>query len=176
MALSKCLIVSLFLTVPTDGIYINEVLEGPCTLSNMFYYSTSDKMVSAVCDTDIDGDCSLNIYVTINSVDYYDREDSRNTTLCGSDKLDKTYIRAEDIENELSSSNVAIQSSDDIEINFQIDSTSTNSLSFNSDQSVVVSQNIESSGNILIEVKNQSVFSKLTLNSLTFRDGWNCTV
>ena len=114
-------------------------------------------MVSSVCDTAIDGDCSLNIHVTIDTVNYYDREDSRNTSLCGSDKLNKLHIRSADIESELLSTNVNIESDGDIEINHDIDSTATNSLSFVSNESIIISNNIKTAGDILIHVTFRSV-------------------
>eukprot|EP01083_Nonionella_stella_P160890 526296_1 len=84
-----------------SALYINQILEGPCTLPNMFHHALDNKMISSVCDTTIDGNCSINFDYTINGVSFYVRENSRNITLCGVDKLNKEYITTNDIETQL---------------------------------------------------------------------------
>ena len=147
----KCIFLSILLR-PIDGIYINELLEGPCTVNDMFYHADSDKMISSLCNTAIDIDCDTNYNHIIDGVKYYNRELSRNESLCGSEKLNKEYITSSDIETQLTSTDVIIESNENIEIKHKILSTTSNKLSIISNLSIIISSNIENNGDILLQV------------------------
>ena len=163
-------IFGVYIISTSRGIYINEILEGPCSQNHMFYHSIDDKMISSSCDISIDLDCAAADY-TIDGVSYYDRSNSRNVTLCGTDKLDKKYITSNDIETELLSANTVIETNENIEINYRIQSSSSSySLSLITNQSIMISSNIQHNGGIFLHVKYRNVIRKNIENNTEYEN------
>ena len=124
------------------------ILEGPCNPSTLYYYANTDEMLSNTCIINCPSPSNYTIY----GIEYWIQSQTRNVTACGSSKLDKNYINANDIKTELLSTNVIISSNAHINWLQEFVSISNYTLTLKSNQSITISSNLQNNGNIVVYV------------------------